>query len=140
MRHQNISYGRQIIFAFAFCSSKTKPQVAESLLIKSNSCWNCWETSGLKTFHLKPPFKVYKANFSESAEKISLISFFSFELELQLTKIYHTSPPPPFFSVFVAYVIRNVSSASSWDFFFIYFFIYFFFNICKAWSVALLVV
>ena len=41
MRHQNISYGRQIIFPFAFCSSKTKPQVAESLLIKSNSCWNC---------------------------------------------------------------------------------------------------
>ena len=40
--------------------------------------------------------KYIKLNFSESAEKISLIFFFSFELELQLTKIYHTSPPPLF--------------------------------------------
>ena len=62
---------------------------------------------------LASTFKVYKANFRESAEKISLISFFSFELELQLTKICHTSHPLFFFSVFVAYVIRNVSSASS---------------------------
>ena len=40
--------------------------------------------------------KYIKLNFSESSEKISFISFFSFELEVQLTKIYHTSSPPLF--------------------------------------------
>ena len=40
--------------------------------------------------------KYIKLNFSDSAEKISLISFFSFELELKLTKMYPTSLPPLF--------------------------------------------
>ena len=59
-----------------------------------------------------PNFKICAQSLNDFNPILLPIHFKQFQQKF-LTKICHTSHPLFFFSVFVAYVIRNVSSASS---------------------------